>query len=276
MSEQRNGLTFGLTVSLFFFHSQSIMMLLCCSFLCLRCCPFCVWHLEKCWTHSCPVSSVHKTTHASDLSSYSTHFPCLCSLSWAHTGSLALLEGSVCVKYHKHCHIFRGHSNTGTAKRCKVFFLTVTLQLSQVVTAGRIIFTNHLLIATDQNKKKRKRCRFSPLWNWCSGCYVQPIRGTDYRGLVFTDTEQQSAPAAAAQLTWAKASCFQPLTKIHKCSKQFRDNQLNQWHQYGLKTAQVRSLNCLTNKWLRTFGSTPTWPSSLSNLVTWLPSLLLS
>lgn len=125
MSEQRNGLTFGLTMSLFFFHSQSIMMLLCCSFLCLRCCPFCVWHLEKCWTHSCPVSSVHKTTHALDLSSYSTHFPCLCSLSWAHTGSLALLEGSVCVKYHKHCHIFRGHSNTGTAKRCKVFFLTV-------------------------------------------------------------------------------------------------------------------------------------------------------
>lgn len=47
------------------------------------------------------------------------------SLCWAHTGSLALLEGSVCVKYHKHCHIFRGHSNTGTAKRCKVFFLTV-------------------------------------------------------------------------------------------------------------------------------------------------------
>lgn len=158
----------------------------------------------------------------------------------------------------------------------KFFFLLLTLQLSQVVTAGRIIFTNHLLIATDQNKKKRKRCRFSPLWNWCSGCYVQPIRGTDYRGLVFTDTEQQSAPAAAAQLTWAKASCFQPLTKIHKCSKQFRDNQLNQWHQYGLKTAQVRSLNCLTNKSLRTFGSTPTWPSSLSNLVTWLPSLLLS
>lgn len=70
-----------------------------------------------------------------------------------------------------------------------------------------------------RTKRREKKCRFSPLWNWCSGCYVQPIRGTDYRGLVFTDTEQQSAPAAAAQLTWAKAFYFQPLTKIHRYTK---------------------------------------------------------
>lgn len=168
MSKQRNRLTFGLTVSFFFFHSQSIMMLLDCTFLCLQCRPFGVWHLEKCWTQSCPVSSVQKNTHESDLSSYSTHFPWFL-FSWAHAGSRALLEGSICVKYHKYCHIFHGHSNTGTAKHCKVF-LNVTLQLSQVVTAGRISFTNLVLIATNQNKKKRKKCRFSPLWNWCSGC----------------------------------------------------------------------------------------------------------
>lgn len=152
-------------MSFFFFHSRY------CSFLCLQCRPFGVWHLEKCWTQSCSVSSVQKTTHESDLSSYSTHFPWFL-LPWVHAGSLALLEGSICVKYHKYCHIFHGHSNTGTAKHCKVF-LNVTLQLSQVVTAGRIIFTNHELIATNQNKKKRKKVQiFSSLelmfWLLCA------------------------------------------------------------------------------------------------------------